>query len=119
MTDEEFEKIWQRDRDNVLSHDDEYQRIVKGYSSGSAVNWIIIIGGAVAGSSLPDFLPVESTALKWVLSIVAGIAVIIVGMWIHSLFISKRTAEDVEKEVKERYRNTVHPGPPERRENKK
>lgn len=107
MTDEEFEQLWQKNRDQVLAHDDEYQRIVNGYKRGSTINWIIIIGGAVVGSSLPDFLPIQSNVLKWIIAIVAGIIVIAVGLWIRSLFISPKTAEEVEKEVKERYRQTV------------
>lgn len=107
MNDEEFDKQWQQARKQVLANDDEYQRIVKGYKQGGVVNWIIIIGGAVVGSSLPDLLPIESTVLKWLLAIVAGIVVIVVGLWIRSLFISSRTAEEVELEVKERYRKTI------------
>lgn len=107
MTNEEFEKRWAEDREQVLAHDEEYQRIAKGYKQGGVVNWIIIIGGAVVGSSLPDFLPIGNTILKWVLAIIAGILVITVGLWIRSLFISPRTAEEVEREVKERYRNSL------------
>lgn len=107
MTDKEFDALWQKNRKQVLANDDEYQRIVNGYKQGSAVNWIIIIGGAVVGSSLPDFLPIQSTVLKWVLAIIAGIVVIAVGLYIRSLFISPKTAEEVEKEVKERYRSTL------------
>lgn len=107
MTDEEFEKKWETERLKVLANDDEYQRIVKGYRQGSTVNWIIIIGGAVVGSSLPDLLPIESTVLKWLLAIAAGIAVIAVGLWIRSMSISTKTADEVEREVKERYRRTL------------
>lgn len=107
MTDQEFEQQWQKVRNQVLAHDEEYQRIQNGYKQGSVVNWIIIIGGAVVGSSLPDFLPIQSTVLKWVLAIVAGIIVIAVGLWIRSLFISPKTAGEVELEVKERYRKTL------------
>lgn len=107
MTDEEFEKKWESERSSVLANDDEYQRIVKGYRLGSVVNWIIIIGGAVVGSSLPDFLPIESAVLKWLVAIAAGIVVIAVGLWIRSMSISTKTAEEVEREVKERYRRTL------------
>lgn len=107
MTNEEFEKLWAENREQVLAHDEEYQRIVKGYKQGGAVNWIIIIGGAVVGSSLPDFLPIGNTVLKWVLAIMAGILAIAVGLWIRSLFISPKTAGEVEREVKERYRRTL------------
>lgn len=41
--------------------------------------------------------------MKWILSIAAGIVVIVVGLWIRSLFISRKTAEEVEREVRERY----------------
>ena len=107
MSDEEFKALWEKNRKQILANDDEYQRIQNGYKQGSVVNWIIIIGGAVVGSSLPDFLPIESTVLKWVLAIVAGIIVIAVGLWIRSLFISPKTAEDVEHEVMERYRRSI------------
>lgn len=107
MTDEEFERKWQADRKKVLANDYEYQRIQNGYRKGSVINWIVIIGGAVVGSSLPDFLPIENNILKWVIAIVAGIAVIAIGLWIESLFISPKTAGEVEKEVKERYRKTL------------
>lgn len=103
MTDEEIEKLWQQEREQVLAHDEEYQRIQNGYRRGSTVNWIIIIGGAVVGSSLPDFLPIHNRVLVWLLAIVAGIAVIAVGLWIRSLLISTKTAGEVEKEIKERY----------------
>ena len=107
MSDEEFKALWEKNRKQILANDDEYQRIQNGYKQGSVVNWIIIIGGAVVGSSLRDFLPIESTVLKWVLAIVAGIIVIAVGLWIRSLFISPKTAEDVEHEVMERYRRSI------------
>lgn len=108
MTDEDFEKRWQQDREQVLAHDEEYQRIVNGYKQGSAVNWIIIIGCAVGGSTLTDYLPIESTLLRWILSIAAGVLAIGIGLWIRSLFISTKTANEVEQEVKERYRKTLH-----------
>ena len=107
MTDKEFQQIWQKNRKAILSHDEEYQRIQNGYKQGSIVNWIIIIGGAAVGSSLPDFLPIQSAPLKWVLAIAAGIIVIVVGLWIRSLFISTKTADEVEKEIMESYRNTL------------
>jgi uncharacterized membrane protein YeaQ/YmgE (transglycosylase-associated protein family) len=103
MTDEEKDRKWQEVRDRVLANDAEYQQIVDGYKRGSIVNWIIIIGGAMVGSSLLDFLPVTSVVMKWILSIAAGIVVIVVGLWIRSLFISRKTAEEVEREVRERY----------------
>lgn len=107
MTDEEFEKLWQANREKVLANDDEYQRIQNGFRRGGIVNWIIIIGGAVVGSSLPDFLPIQNKVLSWILAIVAGIIVIAVGLWIRSLFISTKTAGEVEMEVKERYRKSI------------
>ena len=107
MTDKECQQIWQKNRKAILSHDEEYQRIQNGYKQGSIVNWIIIIGGAAVGSSLPDFLPIQSAPLKWILAIAAGIIVIVVGLWIRSLFISTKTAEEVEKEIMERYRKTL------------
>lgn len=103
MTDEEKDRKWLEVRDRVLANDAEYQQIVDGYRRGSIANWIIIIGGAMVGSSLPDFLPVTSVVMKWILSIAAGIVVIVVGLWIRSLFISRKTAEEVEREVRERY----------------
>lgn len=72
MTDEEKDRKWQEVRDRVLANDAEYQQIVDGYKRGSIVNWIIIIGGAMVGSSLPDFLPVTSVVMKWILSIAAA-----------------------------------------------
>lgn len=107
MTDQEFEKLWQQNRKQVLANDEEYQRIQNGFKQGSAVNWIIIIVGAVVGSYLPDFLPIQNGVLKWVVSIVAGIIVIVLGLWIRSLFISPKTAGEVEMEVKERYRKSI------------
>lgn len=103
MTDKEKDEKWQEVRDRVLADDAEYQDIVNGYRRGGFVNWIIIIGGAVVGSSLPDFLPIENVALMWIVSVLSGILVIVIGLWIRSLLISRKTAEEVEHEVKERY----------------
>lgn len=107
MTDEEFEKKWQEVRENVLSNDYEYKRIQDGYKRGSTVNWIIIIGGAMVGSTLPEYLPIKNKALTWLIAIVAGIIVIVLGLWIRSLFISRKTADEVEQEVKIRYRKSI------------
>lgn len=103
MTDEEKDEKWKEVRDRVLAHDAEYQDIVNGYKHGGVVNWIIIIGGAMVGSSLPDYLPIDNVVLMWVVSILAGILVIVIGLWIRSLFISRKTAEEVEREARERY----------------
>lgn len=47
MTNEEFERIWQENRNRVLANDDEYQRISKSYTNWGWTDYLILILGTV------------------------------------------------------------------------
>ena len=47
MTNEEFERIWQENRNRVLANDDEYQRISKSYTNWGWADYLILILGFV------------------------------------------------------------------------
>lgn len=47
MTNEEFERIWQENRNRVLANDDEYQRISKSYTNWGWTDYLILILGFV------------------------------------------------------------------------
>lgn len=106
MTDEEFERKWQENKDAVLANDEEYQKVKRGYEKTGIVDWIIYIGGIVLGDAVGSLL-VVSGIVRGIIDIVAAIVFIIIGLWMKSLFISRNTAEEIEQKVKERYRRTL------------
>jgi len=47
MTEQEFEQLWQANRQQLLANDEEYQRISKSYTSSSWLDYLVSIGGFV------------------------------------------------------------------------
>jgi hypothetical protein len=106
MKEEEFEKIWQQNRDNVLANDDEYQRIRKSYSTSSFADYAIMIGAFFLAHKILSIY-IASAILEYILDTVVLLIVWLLWRLVKSFFTSSKTLEDAEKEAKEHYRSTI------------
>lgn len=107
MTNEEFERIWQENRNRVLANDDEYQRISKSYTNWGWADYLILILGFVMCENFTKSLGMN-IILQYLLAIAGMILVWLGFRIIKGRLGGRNTLEEVEKRVKERYRNTLH-----------
>ncbi|GAB6982239.1 hypothetical protein [Prevotella dentasini] len=107
MTEQEFEKLWKENREKILANDSEYQRIARSYSGWGWIDYLVFIGGFVICENFTQTL-FKSIVLQYLLAIVGMVVVWIGYRFIKSLTGGKQTLESVEKEIKERYKKTLH-----------
>jgi hypothetical protein len=107
MDNNEFEKLWETNRDKILANDSDYQRILKSYTAWTWADYIIFIGGFII---CEQFMPSisESIVLQYLLAL-AGMILIWLGYrLLRSQLIGKKTLQQAEQEAKERYRQSLH-----------
>lgn len=104
MTDTEFEKLWQEKRENILLHNDEYQQIKRGYTGWNFIDYLLMIGGFLIFENYIGTFQLH-VALKYILSMLGTVVLWLIYRLIKARFSGNRTLEEIENEIKERYRN--------------
>lgn len=106
MTNEKFEKIWQENRGKVLANDDEYQRISKSYLSWGWADYIILIGGFVIFENFIQGFGLH-IILQYLLALIGMVMIWLGYRIIKARLGGKKTLEEVENRVREKYRMTL------------
>lgn len=107
MTEQEFEQLWQANRQQLLANDEEYQRISKSYTSSSWLDYLVSIGGFVI---CEKFIQGFNLGSVWTFLLAAlGMVIVWYGFrLIKSRLSSNKTLEEVEQRIKEEYKSTLH-----------
>lgn len=107
MNNADFEILWQQNRDKILANDDEYQRTIKSYTSWNWADYVILIGGFVICEQFSTQLQLSNIILQYLISLVGMAAIWLGYRLIKSRLGGKTTLEELEKNIKERYRKTL------------
>ena len=107
MTEQEFEQLWQANRQQLLANDEEYQRISKSYTSSSWLDYLVSIGGFVI---CEKFIQGFNLGSVWTFLLAAlGMIIISYGFRIiKARLSSNKTLVEVEQRIKEQYKSTLH-----------
>ena len=106
MTNEEFEKKWAKNRNDVLANNEEYQRIAKSYNSWGMIDYIIFIIGFVICENFTKGL-VNNIILQYLIALVGMVIIWLGYRLIKSMLTSKKTLEDLESKIKQQYRESL------------
>ena len=106
MTNEEFEKKWAENRNDVLANNEEYQRIAKSYNSWGMIDYIIFIIGFVICENFTKGL-VNNIILQYLIALVGMVIIWLGYRLIKSMLTSKKTLEDLERKIKQQYRESL------------
>ena len=100
MTEQEFEQLWQANRQQLLANDEEYQRISKSYTSSSWLDYLVSIGGFVI---CKKFIEGFNLGSVWTFLLAAlGMIIISYGLRIiKARLSSNKTLVEVEQRIKE------------------
>ena len=107
MTEQEFEQLWQTNRQQLLANDEEYQRISKSYTSSGWLDYLVSIGGFVI---CEKFIQGFNLGYVWTFLLAAlGMVIVWYGFrLIKGRLSSSKTLEEVEQRVKAQYKSTLH-----------
>lgn len=107
MTEQEFEQLWQANRQQLLANDEEYQRISKSYTSSNWLDYLVSIGGFVI---CEKFIQGFNLGNVWTFLLAAlGMVIIWYGFrLIKGRLSSSKTLEEVEQRVKAQYKSSLH-----------
>lgn len=104
MTEQEFEKQWQKHRQQLLQSDAEWQQLQESYKMNSGADWLLFALPVVAGISSFNYIPLTSEVLKWLVSVVITVVCFAVCVWIKAMISGTRSVEEIENRVREAYR---------------
>ena len=102
MEKQEFETFWKANRERILMSLDEYIKATSSYKLSSGADWLLFAIPIVAAIIFMEQCSIERELLKWLAG--AGITIV---TFIKSMISGSRSPEDVEREIKERIRNSM------------
>ena len=70
MTDKDFESYWQKNRLQILKHNDSYNKATQGYKMTSGADYLLFGIPVATGIICIDYLPLQNEILKWICSAV-------------------------------------------------
>ena len=106
MTNEEFEKKWTENRKEILTNNEEYQRIARSYNGSGWIDYVIFIAGFVICENYTKTL-VKSIVLQYLLALVGMLVIWLGYRLIKSLFNSKQTLSELEEKIKQQYKDSI------------
>ncbi len=107
MTTQEFEKLWEENKEKIRLNNDEYQRIKKSYYSWGLIDYVLLIGGFVGCETLFQQV-ITSVILQYILALLGMLIIWIGWRYLKSKFTNSKTLEEVDIELKERYKKSLH-----------
>lgn len=107
MEDEKFEILWNENRERLLDSDDEWREMRGSCKIRTGTDALVYAIPVVVGIVCLDYLPVRHELLKWGISAVVMIVVTAICIQVKSIVSGTKSAVDIEKRVKEEYRNKV------------
>lgn len=105
MTEKDFEQYWQKNRQNILQHNDCYKKATQGYKMTSGADYLLFGIPVATGIICIDYLPVQGEILKWACSAVITILCFALCVWIKSVLTASESPSDIEERVKKATRD--------------
>lgn len=103
VRDEDFERWWKDNKNDILREDAEYQRVQNSYKIKSGSDLLLFAIPFVSGIVSMKYIPVDNEIIKWIISAVITIAVFLVCVWIKSTTIPGETLSEIEERLKQRF----------------
>lgn len=103
VKDEEFERWWKENKNDILHEDSEYLRVENSYKIKSGADLLLFGIPVVAGIVVINYIPVDNEIIKWIISAVITIAVFLVCVWIKSTTIPGETLSEIEERLKNKF----------------
>lgn len=101
--DEEFEKWWKENKNDILHEDTEYNRVQNSYKIKSGADLLLFGIPVVAGIVYMNYSSIESEILKWIVSAVITIVVFLICVWVKSTTIPGETLSEIEERLKDKF----------------
>ena len=86
---------------------DEYIKATSSYKLSSGADWLLFAVPIVAAIIFMEQCSIERELLKWFAGAGITIVTFFICVWIKSMISGSRSPEDVEREIKERIRNSM------------
>ena len=103
MTEQEFKKYWQENKQRILENMPEYQRVQDSYRMKSGIDWLWFLLPAISGIAAMHYFTFKHEILTWVVSALVTIVCFFLCVWIKSLLSGTRSLHDIEQEAKEKH----------------
>ena len=100
MTDKDFESYWQKNRLQILKHNDSYNKATQGYKMTSGADYLLFGIPVATGIICIDYLPLQNEILKWICSAVITILCFAICVWIKTAITATETPDEIEKRIK-------------------
>lgn len=100
MTEKDFEEYWQKNRQNILKHNDSYNKATQGYKMTSGADYLLFGIPVATGIISIDYLPIQGEILKWACSAAITIVCFALCVWIKSVLTASESPSDIEERVK-------------------
>lgn len=106
MKNEQFEKLWQKNRTKLLANDEEYRKISKSYTNWGWADYLVLIAGFVICDNFTKSLAINNI-WQYVITLF-GMFIVWMGFRLmKSRLGGKKTLDEVEMRIKEQYRNSL------------
>ena len=107
MIEKTFEKKWADNRQRLLQEDEEYQRILRSYRKHNWADALVAPAALIGSMEFVAWLGVKSQVLNFVTSLVLAIVFFFVSLYFKAVRVSRKTLDEVERRIKEEYRQKV------------
>jgi hypothetical protein len=108
MNEQEFEERWHENRRTLLQNDAEWRQLQDSYKMSSGADWLLFAIPVVAGIASFNYVPLSSEILKWLISVAITIVCFAICVWIKTLVSGTKTADEIERRVKEEFKESMH-----------
>lgn len=106
MTEQEFENLWEENKEKIRLNSDEYQAIKKSYYSWGLIDYTLLIGGFIGCEALLQQI-VKSIILQYILALLGMLSIWLGWRYFKSRLANGKTLEEFDQELKERYKRTL------------
>lgn len=107
MIEKTIEKKWADNRQRLLQEDEEYQRILRSYRKHNWADALVAPAALIGSMEFVAWLGVKSQVLNFVISLVLAIVFFFVFLYFKAVRVSRKTLDEVERRIKEEYRQKV------------
>lgn len=103
IKDEDFERWWKENKNDILREDTEYIRVQNSYKIKSGSDLLLFGIPVISGIVSMKYIPVDSEIIKWIISAIITIAIFLVCVWIKSTTIEGETLSEIEERLKQKF----------------
>lgn len=107
MTEKEFEEYWNKNRESILSKNEEYKHAKENFKMSNGSDWLLFGIPIVAGIVYINNVQLGNELLNWVASAAVTIICFVVCVWIKSLITGSKSPDETEKDIKQKIRRQM------------